>query len=101
MSQDDGGRECREAVERRMEQLYQYLDGALTPEDLEAVRAHVSECPDCHHQQELEMLIRTAVRRSCQEKAPEQLRATIMTRISQVSSSRGTTTHVSTTGTWG
>lgn len=88
MTQDDGGRQCREAVERRMEQLYRYLDGALTPEDFEQVRAHVDECPDCHRQQELELLIRTAVRRSCQEKAPAQLRATIMTRITQV-----TTTH--------
>ena len=55
-------------------------------------RAHVAECPDCRHQKELEELIRSAVRRSCQEKAPAQLRATIMTRITQIST---------TTVTWG
>jgi len=84
-AQDEQDRECREAVERRMEQLYQYLDGALTPEEVDEVRSHVEECPDCRRQRELEELIRDAVRRSCQEKAPEQLRSAILTRITQVS----------------
>ena len=84
MSQDGDCRGCNDG-EDRLEQLYQYLDGALTPEDIDQVRAHVDRCPDCHHQQELELIIRSALRRSCQEKAPAQLRATIMTRITQVS----------------
>lgn len=85
MTADQHGRECRDAQDATLERLYQYLDGALTPEELDQVRAHVEECPDCRHQQELEEFIRSAVRRSCQEKAPEQLRATIMTRITQIS----------------
>ena len=84
MTTDQDCPDCSDGGER-LEQLYRYLDGALTAEDIEQVRAHVAECPDCHHQQELEELIRSAVRRCCQEKAPAQLRATIMTRITQIS----------------
>ncbi|WP_295016138.1 mycothiol system anti-sigma-R factor [uncultured Micrococcus sp.] len=84
MTTDQDCPDCRGGAER-LEQLYRYLDGALTADDIAQVRAHVEECPDCHHQQELELLIRSAVRRSCQEKAPAQLRATIMTRITQIS----------------
>lgn len=85
MTADQHGRECRDAQDASLERLYQYLDGALTPEELDQVRTHVDECSDCRHQQELEQFIRSAVRRSCQEKAPEQLRATILTRITQIS----------------
>ena len=90
MTADQHGRECRDAQDDTLERLYQYLDGALTPEEIDQVRAHVEDCEDCRHQQELEQFIRTAVRRSCQEKAPEQLRTTILSRITQISTTRVT-----------
>ena len=42
MTADQHGHECRDAQDASLERLYQYLDGALTPEDIEQVRAHVT-----------------------------------------------------------
>ncbi|QCU78446.1 mycothiol system anti-sigma-R factor [Citricoccus sp. SGAir0253] len=73
--------DCEDA---RIQRLYEYLDGALTHRDLEEVRSHLEECPDCAHEYDLECIIRSVVRRSCSEKAPETLKVSIMTRISQL-----------------
>lgn len=64
--------------------IYEYLDGALTLADLKEVKAHLDHCPECAEQYDLECIIRSVVRRSCQEHAPEQLKANIITRISQI-----------------
>ncbi|MDY6055071.1 mycothiol system anti-sigma-R factor [Micrococcus sp.] len=76
--------ECCRAAEVRLEEICRYLDGALDPEDVEKVRQHLADCPDCIHEREIELFIRSAVRRCCQEKAPAQLRAAILTRLTQV-----------------
>ncbi len=34
---------CRELVQK----LIEYLDGDLTPEEAERIRAHLDECPPC------------------------------------------------------
>ena len=45
MTADQHGHECRDAQDASLERLYQYLDGALTPEDIEQVLSliHISE----------------------------------------------------------
>lgn len=65
----------------QVERIYEYLDGALTVEDLKQIASHLENCEDCTHESELEQMIRTAVKRSCSETAPETLRVTIMDRI--------------------
>lgn len=67
--------------EEQVERIYEYLDGALTVEDLKKIAAHLETCEDCTHESELEQVIRTVVKRSCSETAPETLRANIMGRI--------------------
>lgn len=75
--------DCQETDER-MERIYEYLDGALSREDLEEVRTHLHDCPECASAHDLECIIRATVRRSCVERAPETLKVTIMERISQI-----------------
>ncbi|GAB3621112.1 hypothetical protein GCM10027417_23730 [Glutamicibacter endophyticus] len=73
-----------DCADSRIVRIYEYLDGALTLEDLKEVRAHLEHCSECTEQYDLECIIRSVVRRSCQEVAPEQLKANIITRISQI-----------------
>lgn len=87
MSEEDctalGG--CTDA---RMERLYEYLDGALPREDIAEIKAHLDHCPECVQEEEVERVIRTVVRRSCAEIAPETLKATIISRITAFRVSR-------------
>lgn len=68
----------------QLERINAYLDGALTVEDLREISDHIEDCPDCTREHDLEQLIRSAVRRSCSETAPEALRSSIMARIREV-----------------
>jgi mycothiol system anti-sigma-R factor len=63
--------DCRETVE----QLYQYLDRELTPEEAREVQAHLSRCPSCYELERFESGVIKLVRRDCgSEKAPRRLR---------------------------
>ena len=73
-----------DCADDRLVRIYEYLDGALTLADLKEVKAHLQHCPECTNAYDLECIIRSVVRRSCQEQAPEQLKANIITRISQI-----------------
>jgi anti-sigma factor (TIGR02949 family) len=73
--------DCEDA---RIQRLYEYLDGALTRQDIEEVKSHLEECTECAHEYDLECIIRSVVRRSCSEKAPSTLKVSIMARISQI-----------------
>ncbi|GAB3188320.1 mycothiol system anti-sigma-R factor [Nesterenkonia suensis] len=82
-TEDCLGGDCRETQER-MERIYEYLDGALSRSDLEEVRSHLHDCPECASDYDLECIIRSVVRRSCTERAPETLKVTILERISEI-----------------
>lgn len=68
----------------RIEKLYEYLDGALSHQDLVEIRNHLDDCPKCVEEHNLECLIRSVVKRSCTEVAPSTLKASILDRISQL-----------------
>jgi len=65
----------------RMQRIYEYLDGALTHADINEIKQHLDECPECHEQYDLECIIRVMVKRSCTEAAPENLKNSILDRI--------------------
>ena|SRR5579871_2267134 len=53
-----GGIDCRTALE----QLWEYLDGELGPDRMEAVRTHVALCAKCYPQYDFEKAFLDAVR---------------------------------------
>jgi len=81
MSDCQGMGDCDD---ERMKRIYEYVDGVLSREDVEEIKAHLQSCPECANEYSLECLIRTAVKRSCQEAAPETLKERILARISHV-----------------
>lgn len=70
----------------RMQRIYEYLDGALTREDIAEIKAHLEDCPECTEQYDLECVIRTVVKRSCTEAAPENLKNSILDKIHAMNS---------------
>ncbi|MGW9414091.1 mycothiol system anti-sigma-R factor [Arthrobacter cupressi] len=70
----------------RMQRIYEYLDGALTREDIAEIKQHLQECPECTEEYDLECVIRTVVKRSCTEFAPENLKNSILDRIHSMNS---------------
>ncbi|WP_104092158.1 mycothiol system anti-sigma-R factor [Arthrobacter sp. GMC3] len=65
----------------RVGRIYEYLDGALSREDLIEIKVHLDGCADCAQEYDLECVIRTVVKRSCKEAAPATLKAAILARL--------------------
>ncbi|MFT4148032.1 MAG: zf-HC2 domain-containing protein [Micrococcaceae bacterium] len=61
--------------EERMQKLEAYLDGQLSSQEVELVKQHIQECEDCQNECNVETIIRDALKRCCNEKAPESLKA--------------------------
>ena len=66
-----------------LDRIYEYVDGELTEGDLHRIREHLDECPPCLREYDLEAALKALVRRSCQDRAPEELRVRILARITQ------------------
>jgi len=69
--------ECEEALDR----LFEYIDGELTPAELEQVSSHLKECPPCEAERQLNEKIKSRVSATGGECAPEALRARIVSTI--------------------
>lgn len=85
------GKQTNGCREEQMQRIHEYLDGALSTEDLEDIRSHLEQCEECSAEYDLECLIRSAVRRSCAEPAPEELKRSILAQIDSVCASREST----------
>ena len=70
-------------TDERIQRIYEYLDGALTTEDLEEIHAHLTGCSECEREYNLECVIRSVMKRSCSETAPDQLKRSILARIDE------------------
>jgi anti-sigma factor (TIGR02949 family) len=67
-----------------MRQLWDYLDGELTPERSDAIRRHVEMCSRCRPQSEFEQAFLTAVQRTRREHSqPERLRHALVAALAE------------------
>ncbi|WP_262852357.1 mycothiol system anti-sigma-R factor [Mumia quercus] len=67
--------------QRALENLYLFLDHELAEGDWDAVHAHIADCAPCLTQFDVERIVKELVARSCREKAPDVLRAKVLTSI--------------------
>lgn len=68
--------------------IYEYLDGTLSCEELQEMDDHLKHCEHCASEHDLECVIRSVVKRSCCEPAPENLKTKIWERISALRESQ-------------
>jgi mycothiol system anti-sigma-R factor len=72
--------DCSEVLER----MFFFIDNELPSADLTEIRQHLEECGPCLQKYDLERTVKTLVRRSCSERAPEGLRSKVLLKIREV-----------------
>lgn len=71
---------CAEVIDH----LYEFIDGELPDADCGKIRQHLDECGPCLKEYGLEEAVKSLVKRSCAEPAPDALRAKVLLKIEQV-----------------
>jgi mycothiol system anti-sigma-R factor len=71
---------CSEVLDR----VYEYLDGELHGEQRHEIKHHLEECAPCLKEFGLEEAVKSIVKRSCSDPAPDELRSKVMQRINLV-----------------
>ncbi|MDQ3085315.1 MAG: zf-HC2 domain-containing protein [Actinomycetota bacterium] len=71
---------CAEAVE----QLWEYLDGALTEQDRAAIEEHLSFCRRCCGEVEFADELRAFLAREASEEIPDEVRARLITTLDEL-----------------
>lgn len=67
-------------------ELEEYLHRELSDDDFSDISEHLSTCVDCSSEHLIGLTLSEKVRKACQEKAPEELRAAVLGRLSQLQS---------------
>ncbi len=75
--------DCQDALHR----LYHYLDGELTQDRRSAITKHLSDCSPCLAAFDFEAELKSLVARSCQERAPIELKDKIAAALKEASKS--------------
>ncbi|HUY86206.1 MAG TPA: mycothiol system anti-sigma-R factor [Acidimicrobiales bacterium] len=72
-----GGNDCQEAIQT----LYHYLDGELTDDRRQLIKAHLDDCQHCFDAFDFEEDLRHLIASKCQERVPDALRAKVFDAI--------------------
>lgn len=79
LTEDCGGNPCSTTLKN----LYEYLDGALTAEEIQEIQRHLDACSHCAEAKDLEVLLRAKIKSSCDEQAPESLKTRLLEHIDE------------------
>lgn len=72
---------CNEAKEH----LWVYIDGELSADDCQRIKAHIEACPPCEQLFRNERTVKDVVARACGcESAPQDLRGRVIARLKQL-----------------
>jgi mycothiol system anti-sigma-R factor len=82
MTSDSHELACGDVVEA----VYLYLDGELSSDVIDNIRLHLDECSPCLREYGIEQEVKALIARSCCERAPEALRASVVQRLEVVRS---------------
>lgn len=58
LTEDCGGNPCSTTLKN----LYEYLDGALTAEEIQEIQRHLDACSHCAEAKDLEVLLRAKIK---------------------------------------
>lgn len=72
--------ECGQALQ----ELYTFLDGALTVERRETIRLHLDDCNPCLEHYDFEAELRIVISTKCREEVPQSLKDKIAAKLSEL-----------------
>ncbi len=64
--------------------LEELIRGELREIDCEPIREHLANCPECRDEQQVFEKLTVAVRRACDEAAPQSLRDAVLSSLHQL-----------------
>jgi mycothiol system anti-sigma-R factor len=71
---------CSEVLDK----VYEYIDGELDKNRVPDIKQHLDECGPCLREYGLEEAVKSIVKRCCNDRAPDELRAKVLSRIEAV-----------------
>jgi mycothiol system anti-sigma-R factor len=71
---------CADVLRR----MYFFIDNELAAADSRQIQQHLDECLPCLREVDVERIVKALIARSCQERAPEELRQRVIFSIRQV-----------------
>ncbi|MCL2788401.1 MAG: mycothiol system anti-sigma-R factor [Micrococcales bacterium] len=70
--------------DQAMATLFTFIDAELDVHELEEMRGHLDDCPECLYEEELGRKLKGVIQRTCVERAPDQLRERVISRLTEL-----------------
>lgn len=70
--------------EKAKKDLEEYLHNELCSEEAADIREHMENCASCSDEHQVGVVLTEAVKRACEETAPEELKGQVLERLRQL-----------------